>query len=295
MENKPRIRIADSIFAHGTSLGSGDLKIYPKYFDWYRGTENINDVIVITESHFHLVDTYSEKIKIAWLIEPPSINSQSYQFIMENEHKFNVVLTHQTDLIRRKSFRVGNFPLYQFYFFGGCWIEEPDRGLYTLSKSKNVSIIASNKTLTEGHKLRHELINKYRDKIDGIYGNGYQFVQNKLEALKEYRYSIVIENEQSPIWVTEKLIDVMQCGCIPIYWGPDPLTLKYDCGFDTNGILSFHSAEALELILKRIDGTHYFDHAEAVVHNFEVSKKFVCPEDFLWDSFFGGIPEIRRG
>ncbi len=100
-----QIKIADTQFAHGTSLGSGDLKIYPKHFAWYRGQDNINDIIVITESMFHKVDEFTEKIKIAWLLEPESISPEGYVFISSYWHKFDFILSHNIGYINKlKSF-----------------------------------------------------------------------------------------------------------------------------------------------------------------------------------------------
>ena len=269
---KLKIRRADSVFAHGTSLGSGDLKIYPKYFDWYRGPDNINDIIVITDSHLMHVDTYSEKVKIALLIEPPSISSHTYQFIRENFHKFTYVLTHQKSLLNE-------IPNGHFYAFGGCWIQEQDRRIYP--KSDNISIIASKKTLTEGHMLRHQVVNEFGEYIEGIYGRGYMPVANKLDALKDYRFSIVIENEKSDCWVTEKLIDVIMCGCIPIYWGCNDLA---EFGFDTNGFICFDKKEQLSRILPELDKAYYAQvfNRGILVKNFQIAKSYTCPEDYIW-------------
>ena len=270
--DKPKIRIADSVFAHGTSLGSGDLKIYPTYFDWYRGPDNINDLIILTDSHLHLVDNYSEKIKIAWLLEPPSISPHTYQYVRENATKFTHILTHQLSVL-------ATVPNAISYVFGGCWILEQDRQIYP--KTKNVSIIASAKTITPGHVLRHEVIADYAKAIQGIYGRGYQKVDYKLEALKDYRFSIVIENEQSDFWITEKLIDAIVCGCVPIYWGYRNLS---KLGFDMNGIIQFDKKEELYRILPYCNDIHYgqIKHMGWLDKNFEVAKEFTIPEDGLW-------------
>ena len=44
---------------------------------------------------------------------------------------------------------------------------------------------------------------------------------NKLEFIKDYQFNIACENSSSPGYITEKLIDPLLAGSIPIYWG-DP-------------------------------------------------------------------------
>jgi len=299
---KAKIKIADTQFAHGTSLGSGDLKIYPKFFEWYRGDENMNDIIVITESMFHKVDTFTEKIKIAWLIEPVSINSESYRWIEQHLYKFKFILSHNLEFIEDlKKIKLKtcaqnydlipeNNPLILWYPFGGCWIMPEDRKIYP--KTKAVSIIASAKRETEGHKLRHEIIAALGDKID-VYGHGYKSVENKLEALKDYQYSIVIENEKTPGFFTEKVIDCFMTGTIPIYWG-DNVNMEKADGIKNPQrlqIISF-SHDNINELKKNIDEIYNNEPHDHIMdgslqfYNFHAAARYTCPEDWLWLNFF---------
>jgi hypothetical protein len=45
-------------------------------------------------------------------------------------------------------------------------------------------------------------------------------VDDKLKTMSEYRYALVIEN--SAEYMSEKLMESLFAGCIPIYVGPDP-------------------------------------------------------------------------
>ena len=45
-------------------------------------------------------------------------------------------------------------------------------------------------------------------------------VPNKLEAMSRYKYALVIENSEE--YVSEKLLDAMMAGCVPVYVGGDP-------------------------------------------------------------------------
>lgn len=280
-----QIKIADTQFAHGTGLGSGDLKLPLKYFEWYRGQENINDMIVITESMFHKVDEFQEKIKIAWLIEPMTINSESYKWIKENWHKFDYILTHNH--VFKEGFKMltngEKFADVIWYPFGGCWIYPEQRKIYP--KTKLISIIASNKRDTAGHRFRHEVIATLGDKVD-VYGNGYKFVENKLEALQDYKFSIVIENEATPGFFTEKVIDCFKTGTVPIYWGDPFLRSEFQ----------FFNFETLDRLVSLIDTIISSDCdgltrditslSSGIEANFTKADKYVCPEDWLYENFF---------
>ncbi len=89
-------------------------------------------------------------------------------------------------------------------------------------KTKLVSMITSTKGLSEGHKLRVALAinlkNLMKDDID-LYGFGHKPIANKREALEAYKFSIVVENDMSDYFMTEKLCDAIIGGAIPIYIG----------------------------------------------------------------------------
>lgn len=56
-----------------------------------------------------------------------------------------------------------------------------------------------------------------------------EFGDNKIEYLKDFKFNICPENSASPGYVTEKLFESFQAGCIPIYWGdsnPEPDVLN---------------------------------------------------------------------
>jgi len=80
-----------------------------------------------------------------------------------------------------------------------------------------------------GHILRMELYDRLVANTAGIlhlYGrgnfNGDHYkgtVEDKWSALKDYRYTLAIENYQGPNYFTEKISDALLAWCMPIYWG----------------------------------------------------------------------------
>ena len=49
------------------------------------------------------------------------------------------------------------------------------------------------------------------------------FVQDKQKWLQEYKFNICFENSSYPGYLTEKLFDAYNAGCVPIYWGDTSL------------------------------------------------------------------------
>lgn len=50
------------------------------------------------------------------------------------------------------------------------------------------------------------------------------FGDKKNEFLKDYRFNICAENSNTPGYVTEKIFDAIQAGCIPVYWSEKNLS-----------------------------------------------------------------------
>ena len=192
-------------------------------------------------------------------IEPPSIINTT-QAIINNQSKFDVIFAWDNEVLNSCSNSV-LFP------FGSCWINTEDQNIH--KKTKEVSIIASIKRQTIGHNLRHDIIKSNFMNLD-LFGNGYNPIENKITALKDYRFSIIIENEKVDNWFTEKIIDCLMTGTIPVYWGC-PNIGDY---FDTRGFVIINSID--ELISKKnmLNETTYSEMLPYIKINFELAKKY---------------------
>ena len=89
-------------------------------------------------------------------------------------------------------------------------------------KYKNLSIICSDKKITDNHRIRYEfaknLKNYFGNDIEW-YGTGSNPIEEKWEGLNEYKYHIVIENGQKNNLISEKLYDSYLGLSFPIYCG----------------------------------------------------------------------------
>ena len=271
---RPKIKLYNKSFSHAISVGNGDLNIKSKYFDWDR-TGTGYDACVVTEELFSAIDIIPEPKKVGWIIEPESINPQAYDWIVnyDNYSTFQFVITHNAELLKIS-------PKFVYAPLAGCWLYEQERKVY--EKTKAISIIVSEKNWTEGHRLRHEVVSKYGDKID-VYGRGYKPIGSVLEALKDYRFTIVIENERSDGWYTEKLINSFKSGCVPIYWGNPSIGST----FNTDGMFRVHT---LSEIGRNIDmlvdnsASIYELSRLGVEDNFKRADAYVNTEDWLWEN-----------
>ena len=261
------INLIDSTFAHSKIGYCSDYQD-SLFFKWERENfnKNGNDYVVYTDARLgEVTNNYNS---IAWLIEPKEIASYTYDFIVNNNNKFKKVFTHEKSLLDKGE-------NYELLPFGCCWIKPEDQKIY--DKSKMISIISSNKTQTNGHRLRHDIINKLNDKID-VYGRTYNPIDYKLDGLKDYKFHIVVENTKRDYWFTEKLIDCFVTGTIPIYWGCPSI----GDFFDTNGMIIFDNIDDLINIIDNLSVEDYIKRIEGVNNNFYTSKKFLLPDDIIY-------------
>lgn len=221
---------------------------------------------------FHpIVDQVKSKYKIAWAMESPVIKPHVYNHIESVQDKFDyILLSNESKFTSSK---------YKKMHFGCCWITEPYCKLY--DKTKMLSIVASNKTWTVGHKLRHEVISKKLHPELELWGSGYNWFsdlpQDRVKPFEPYRYSIVIENCQYPGYFTDKIIDCFATGTIPIYWG-DPEMFKH---FDIEGYYRWNSITQLKAILDRISVEDYNYRRAHVVENYNRFRNFASPDKNL--------------
>jgi len=263
---KEKIKIADNTFSHSILGYCSDFQI-SENFQWDRTQSNTNENLVVTDN-FLTSNLPSSKNKIAWLIEPVCVAPQHYDYVRNNLMKFDYILTHEKTLLDLDYNA-------KFIPFGCCWIPKEEQKVY--DKTKNISVISSNKTFTDGHRLRHEVIQKFGDKMD-VFGRGYDPIEFKIDGLRDYRFSVVIENCKRDYWFTEKLIDCFATGTIPIYWGCPSISDF----FNTDGMLIFDSIDELESILDNCNEELYNSKLDGIKDNFEKSKNFLLPDEHVY-------------
>lgn len=259
---RDKLYIEDRHFSHSISSSYYNK---PKNFDWVR--ENYqDDIVVITD--LKNFSKYPGKKVYGWLIEPPNLSYDQYDFAYKNYNKFEKIFTYDKNLLDVSD-------IFELLPIGGCWIEEDDRLVY--QKNKHICTIASNKRILYGHRFRHEIIDKVKN-IDA-YGSSYIPFIKKVDVLKDYKYCVVVENEKMDYLFTEKIIDCFQTGTIPIYYGCPSI----GDFFDLDGFYVFDTILELEEIINKIDGEDYNRKKEIINKNFLLSKKFLVADDLIYD------------
>jgi len=126
-------------------------------------------------------------------------------------------------------------------------------------KLQDISVVASNLTLLEGHKKRfafvNQLIGHFKDKLH-VFGRGFNPVADKWEAIAPYKYSIAIENNVIPNYFTEKLCECFLSYTLPIYYGC-PNIKDY---FDERALITIdinNLKASIEIIERAIDENLY--------------------------------------
>ena len=222
------------------------------------------------------VDQVKSNIKIGWLLETREVYPIRYEQFEDYKDKFDFIITHDKKLLEQYPNDT------KFSPFGGCWIK--DNNFHLHKKDKNISMIYSNKKGMKGHLLRHQVADKF-DSID-LFGRGTPNpLEYKEDSLVDYRFSIVIENSKAENYFTEKLIDCLAVGTIPIYWGC-PNIGKF---FNPNGIISFNTMEELNNIMPTLNEEFYNSKLEFIKQNLEKSKEYNKTEDWIFENILNEI------
>lgn len=246
--------------------------------NWQRDIDDY-DIGVYTDRMCFIKEVDPSKVNVAWIIEPPIINGENYKHIVEHQDKFNWVFSH----IKSLGDKIKNFV---WLGHGGTWLRERDMGVK--QKTRNVSMIYSNKEWNAGHRFRHLIAEQIKDLGVALLGTGSQQPLDwKFEGLSDYRFSIVMENSIEDDYFTEKLIDCMLCGTIPIYYG----TKNVKHHFRGDGIFFFEDIEELKSILSECTEEKYNSLIDAVNHNFEVAKTFMHPEQQITSFLNNALPQ----
>lgn len=216
--------------------------------------------LYFTESVSISVDTITHdpnaKFKVLLQVEPPEIVNV-IPSILSNYDKFDLILSWHPEIIK-------NCPNAKLLLFGTCWI---DINSFKPNKQNEISFMMSNKSLTLGHKLRHQVWNMLNDfELDNFVFNKIKTpprIPNKDVIFTNAKFSIIIENVSKENWITEKLIDCLVTNTIPIYYGCPNINEW----FNDEGIIKFNNINELQVILNNLTTKDYDSRLEASNEN----------------------------
>ena len=259
----------------------------PEAWEWYCGNKNGN-VHIFEDTLLRSHVDYNDKIKIALIMEVEAIYDNAkqfnkdmfhpYQWLKSNHQHFDYVMGPfqvLKDIVGENKFVWASAQ--------NSFISRDQVGMY--EKERMLSTIASFKRWTQGHKLRHEIIERYRSKID-VYGGGYNNILDssgpfgKVIALAPYYFTIIVINTITDDFFSEQLTDALSVGTIPIFWGTKGITKH----FNMNGIIQFDTIDELDGIIAGLSKELYISKMDAVLENLELSKKYVTTVDWLYNN-----------
>lgn len=210
------------------------------------------------EQSSYLAQYPKEKL-ILFLWEPPSVLPQNYN--PKNHEYFSKILTWRDDLVDNKKY----FKLY----YPDCHPMISD--IVSFQNKKLCTLIACNKYSGHPNELYSErsrvisFFEAHHPADFDLYGKWWPSscsvykgqITRKVDYLKLYKFAIAYENIQGiPGYVTEKIFDCFQAGCIPVYLGAPNVEayIPKTCYIDRR---DFESNASLYEFLKNMDETQY--------------------------------------
>jgi hypothetical protein len=262
---KQQINMVGGGFQHDVCSSAGSV---PEYIEWVKDTHDALISIHIDYGVQQPVD--KTKLNFAWIQESSTINVSLQDWIKNNvtylEENFELVFVHDTRLL----------PLSNKFKHVICnarsWVK--DIGIHP--KTKLVSMIASNKVMCYEHMLRQQVVNVFRDKVD-LYGRGHNEIPDKIYGLKDYCFSITMENHTYPLAYSEKLSDCFATGTIPIYYGCEEVNTL----FNPEGILWLYQ----DFKIEDLSFDLYYSKIKAIEDNFNLIKSWPIAEDYLYYTY----------
>ena len=260
---KVKINMIAGGFQH--SISSNDLP--PKFIEWTKdGSASIS--VYIDHGIYHQTTPHTKNY--GWICESKTIIPAIYSWAENNSDllktKFIKVFTHDAQLAKTSDI----FQLTQCS--GKSYFKQGE--IYP--KTKLISMIASNKIMCADHQYRQHIIQKFSSKCDH-FGRGYNEIQNKESGLKDYCFSIAMENATYSNMFTEKITDCFMTGTIPIYYGM-PNISDY---FDTDGIIILDDNFKVEDLSFEL----YYSKIKSVEKNLQLAVDLLMAEDYIYKNF----------
>jgi hypothetical protein len=262
------MEIENKITLRDNNFGGRDIQNMPGVnFSWCTDDVIVSEHVFFTDNKLRDVDRsqYNNVKKVAWLLEPKGIDPGIYDWILENYHKFNNVLTFDREIISQI-----NNGLFQPY--GTYWVEKDSP-----VKSSSVSMIASCKKEAIGHKIRHSIYNHFSNCIDTFGTITGSRLVSKDVGLSDFRFSFAVENCIQDGYFTEKILDCFATKTIPVYWG----SRSVGEFFNNDGIIFIDDFESIESVINYLSEDVYNSKLGAIEDNFNKIDDYHIPELYI--------------
>jgi hypothetical protein len=241
----------------------------PSYFDWTTdGSGELNffvDDFIVSHNNVQ-----NDKPHIAMLIEPRTIQPTIYKYLEDHYKEFDLIFTHDENILDYENAK-------PIIFMN--WYKT-----YDVPKTKYISMVCSDKIMCDEHKQRQLLALALAGKVDH-YGT---FMTNKrcdyYECRAEYMFEVVVDNNWSGYWISEKIANPLASKTIPIYLGSKHIG-EY---INPNGVIVASNIEEIPNIVNRIlinPEKEYMTRINAVNENYKIVQNYRIFEDYLYITY----------
>ncbi|MCC6493934.1 MAG: glycosyltransferase [Pirellulales bacterium] len=151
------------------------------------------------------------------------------------------------------------------------------------AKTRFCNFVYSNPRCKTRNKFFHKL-SKYK-RVDAggrLFNNIGGAVNNKIQFLQHYKFTIAFENDSYPGYTTEKLVEPMLAQSLPVYWG-NPLV---DLDFNPRSFVNFFDYGSLDDLVDRIvdidrNDDLYCDYLRQPWYHGDEVNRYVRPENVI--------------
>ena len=211
------------------------------------------------DNNVYFLEDKDDPDAICLLVEPRAIIPMTYKWVEEHFTKFRYIFTFDSRML--------TYPNAKLLIYGQITAEFP-----TPHKTKNISMVCSDKDFCEGHLNRQRVARELTSIIDtfGKFSGNYADDKTIYDG---YRFNVAMENYQDGHYFTEKICNCFASRIVPIYYGC-PNIGEY---FDTDGIVICDSPDDVIVKVQEIlkdPVTEYNKRICAVEDNYERVQKY---------------------
>lgn len=243
------------------------------------------------DTHFYtheaMLETMgSPKRRFGLFVESESIVPKSFQIFNKNKSLYKEF----TSIFTFSDHILDSVPNAEFYpYCAGVWYNDPCVSNLSIQekldlKTKNISIVSSNKNMCELHKFRIDIANLCLKEggadTFGTFKDGNSYV-NINDTLTKYRFSIAIENDVTSYFFTEKITNCFASLTMPIYLGARAI----DKFFNKDGIIQIDTKSDIKKILSKCTPEFYNERRDAILDNYNRVQEYLNIWDYLYKHY----------
>lgn len=251
-----------------------------KYFFWDRYNYGLDTHFYGAEEMLHTLG--NPVVKYGMLTESRVIVPKDYEVFHKHrglEKEFRYIFTYDEKILNE----IENARFYPIA--AGIWNQEMKEDLYQ-KKEEDLSILCSDKVMCSLHQFRLELARRCKkDQLAHTFGkfDGGSYIQSVDESLDRFRFSIIIENDISDYYFSERLTSCFAAQTIPVYLG----ARKISQFFNPEGmiLLKDMDLDAAVQVIRQCTRQEYEARLAAVRDNYNRVQEYSNMQDYLYEHF----------